>query len=508
MQIENERASSASRRLERSIQSGIRWNLVASLLGQAINVVFTLWLSRLLLPKDYGVVAIALAFSSVVDLLGQLGSTAALTQRPTLNDKYYTAAFVIMGITGSTAMLLMWVAAPLVASFYQQAEIQWILYAFALTLPFGLVRSVPVALLQRSLHFNRIAVIDFISTFLSGILAVYLASQGLGWKALVAKSIAFQLIQTISYCFLAWPRFRWELGWAEIKELLRFGIPQSLTQLVLLVGRRIDDVMIGKWIGTTSLGIYSMAYSLYLWPLANIKGRIAQVSFAALTKVQHDPQAISRYYLKLTSLTAYLSFPVIIGFGATSDLVVQLVMGEQWREVVPVLRLLGLASLFEVCISPGSVYQAVGRTDLFFRAMLATRFLTILGILVALPFGLIGVAVSLVVSGMLNFFLFNYFVGQLIPLTNRAVFGAISKSSAFSFILLVAVVGIRYLITSYVADEAELIITVLTGLTTYLTLIYWFDRKLYWRLLIWVRQKKIAGILARTGSPKRRKNQR
>jgi O-antigen/teichoic acid export membrane protein len=106
--------------------------------------------------------------------------------------------------------------------------------------------------------------------------------------------------------------------------------------------------------GTGVLGIYSLAYSLYMWPISNIKGRISQVVFAALSKIQTDPASMSKYYLKVVSLSTLLGFPIIIGFASVCDLAVPIIMGEKWLPAVAVLRILGIASLFEICVFPGA----------------------------------------------------------------------------------------------------------------------------------------------------------
>jgi O-antigen/teichoic acid export membrane protein len=467
--------------LARAINSGVSWNLVVSLLGQVVNVAVTLGLSRLLLPKDYGLMAIALSVSGITETLAAVGSTAAVTQRSKLTDQFLTGVVIVLMCSATVFLgLILWLAPPL-ARFYGQPELRHLLYALALIIPLSLLQAIPVAVLQRKMLFSKLSFIMFSGTVLSGGVALYLAYLGFSWQALVVKVLLYQLVLTTSFCLIGWPAFRWRPSLPEIKDLLRYGIPESLTQFVVVLGRRADDILIGKWIGSTALGIYSMAYSLYLWPIANIKSRIAQVVFPALTKIQHDPQQIRFYYLRLVALSANIGYPVIFGFLATGDLLVGSVMGEKWSGIIPLLRLLGVASLFEICISPGVVYQALGRTGLYLKNILITRGLNLAGITMALPFGLQAVGLSIVCTSIINFFVYNHFVGKLIPLSGKDILRTIQRSFALSGLMLVTVLAARWLMPAGLAAFVRLSLSIGTGLLFYLIVIFCFYRPLFTR---------------------------
>jgi teichuronic acid exporter len=463
---------------ENSVFSSIRWNLILSFAGQLSNIGITLVLSRLLEPNDFGIMAAALALVGLIESFGSVGSTSALTQRQTLSDQFYSAVLIIAGSSAIVMMLTIWVLSPYLASFYQNPDLKNVFLLLSLSIPFQFLETFPLAELQRRLSFDRIAITSFFSIIISGAISLYLAYAGYGWVALIVRLFLLQSIRTIYFCFVAWPKFKFAPSRKEIKELLRYGIPQSLSQFMLLFGRRIDDILIGKWMGTGVLGIYSLAYSLYMWPISNIKGRISQVVFAALSKIQTDPASMSKYYLKVVSLSTLLGFPIIIGFASVCDLAVPIIMGEKWLPAVAVLRILGIASLFEICVFPGAIYQAVGRTTTYLKTTTITRVVAVAGILIGLNFGLEGVAESVVVTSLMSFFIYNHFVGQLIPVTNLTMLRIILKNGLPSLAMLFLIVLYRLTLGDQFTPAYELAISVTIGITSYGVLIKLFHPEL------------------------------
>jgi teichuronic acid exporter len=463
---------------ENSVFSSIRWNLILSFAGQLSNIGITLVLSRLLEPNDFGIMAAALALVGLIESFGSVGSTSALTQRQTLSDQFYSAVLIIAGSSAIVMMLTIWVLSPYLASFYQNPDLKNVFLLLSLSIPFQFLETFPLAELQRRLSFDRIAITSFFSIIISGAISLYLAYAGYGWVALIVRLFLLQSIRTIYFCFVAWPKFKFAPSRKEIKELLRYGIPQSLSQFMLLFGRRIDDILIGKWMGTGVLGIYSLAYSLYMWPISNIKGRISQVVFAALSKIQTDPASMSKYYLKVVSLSTLLGFPIIIGFASVCDLAVPIIMGEKWLPAVAVLRILGIASLFEICVFPGAIYQAVGRTTTYLKTTTITRVVAVAGILIGLNFGLEGVAESVVVTSLMSFFIYNHFVGQLIPMTNLTMLRIILKNGLPSLAMLFLIVLYRLTLGDQFTPAYELAISVTIGITSYGVLIKLFHPEL------------------------------
>lgn len=452
-----------------------------SLGGQLSNVAFTLLLSRMLGPEDFGLLAAAMAVTGLIDTFGSLGSASALTQRAVLSDAFYSAVLVVVAVFTTLLMLAIGLSASFLAAFYRKTELQDVFLLLMWSIPFQALEAFPLSALQRRLAFGKIAFTNIASIVLSGAVAVWLAYNGQGWIALGMRLLLVQGIRTIVLCCYAWPKFRFQPAWPEVREFLGFGFPQSLSQFLLVFGRKIDDILIGKWMGTGVLGIYSLAYTLYIWPVSNIKGRISQVIFAAFAKIQTDRTAMGAYYLKTVSLATLLGFPVITSFLALCDLAVPVVMGEKWLPAVPVLRILGFASLFEVCVFPGAVYQAVGRTSAYLKIILITRLITASGIVIALlaGAGIHGVATSIVITSVIGFVIYNYFTQKVISIAHLPLLGVILQNSIGSLVMLGLVAACRTALHGHVPLPAELAMAALIGAAFY----GWFLRKYHPEIL-------------------------
>ncbi len=461
--------------LDVSVRSGIRWNLLFTFLGQIVAVGFTLGLTRFLVPEDYGIMAVALAFTSIIETFAGLSTLTALVRLPALTDAYLSSVLVVTLSTGLLIAVGLAVAAPHVASFYGRPDLATIFYCFSLLIPLRLVQVIPTAVMQRAFRFNHLALVSFGSMLLSGFCSLYLAYAGWGWQALLAKAVIFQVLCTLAYGLLAWPRFSWRPRREELKALMRFGGPDSISQFVLQFGRKVDDIIIGKWLGTSALGIYTLAYTLYMWPIRSIKGQVGRVVFSALALVQQDRAEISRQYLRLIGLATHLGYPLILGFLATSDLVLLLMRGSSWMGVVPVLRLLSVASLFEVCAFPGLVFQVVGQTGGYLRTVLLSRGLTVLGVVLTVPFGLMAVAGSIVVTSFVNFFIYTHSIGKLIPLKIGEAVATVARSGLGSTLMFGGVVVLRFLLSDYLVPIAELALSVVAGIGIYVFFIRRFQ---------------------------------
>ncbi|MCF0072570.1 lipopolysaccharide biosynthesis protein [Dyadobacter sp. CY261] len=454
---------------ERSVFSGIRWNLIISFGGQLSSIGFTLLLSRMLGPDDFGLLAAAMALTGLIETFGTLGSASALTQRAVVTDRFYSAVLVVTSLLATLMMLAIGFSSSFLASFYNKPQLRDVFLLLMWSIPFQAIETFPLSELQRRLAFDKIAFTNILSIVVSGVIAVWLAYSGHGWIALGARLLLVQSIRTITLCAYAWPKFKFRPALSEIKELLRFGLPQSLSQFLLVFGRKIDDILIGKWMGTSALGIYSLAYSLYVWPVSNIKGRISQVIFAAFSKIQADRAAMGNFYLKTVSLATLIGFPAIVGFSAICDLAVPVLMGDKWLQAIPILRILGFASLFEVCVFPGAIYQAIGQTKSYLKIILITRMITAMGILFALlaGYGIDGVATSIVATSLLSFLIYNHFVKKIILVGHFVLIRIILKNSIPSVAMLALILMVRYFVNGHLTPLAELALSVFIGAASY-----------------------------------------
>jgi PST family polysaccharide transporter len=180
------------------------------------------------------------------------------------------------------------------------------------------------------------------------------------------------------------------------------------------------NLLVGKAIGAHSLGIFSRAYTLMLFPLNNVSTVFGQVMFPALAREQNDIPRFRQHYLLATRLIALLTFPLMIGVAVLSEPLILLLLGRKWMEVIPILRILSLVGLFQSIISPvGWVFNALGRTKAQFQLSIILAIAFVLFMLGGLRFGILGVTYGYagwaLFSGILNLRLIGRYIGSSAP---------------------------------------------------------------------------------------------
>jgi PST family polysaccharide transporter len=227
-------------------------------------------------------------------------------------------------------------------------------------------------------------------------------------------------------------RWRPPLRWSG--QALRDLTPVSMNYLGFsvfnYVVRNLDNLLIGRYAGAQSLGLYSRAYGLMLLPATHLSRVLSRVMFPSLARLQQDHARARAVYLRAQQTIALISFPLSIGLLVTAEEFVQVLYGEPWRDTAPILRVLSMVGLMQsIGSTTGWIYQSQGRTDVMLRWSLLSALPTIPAFLVGIRWGAFGVAVAYLVRGLLLVYPNHAVPGKLIGLhftdTVRALGGVL-----------------------------------------------------------------------------------
>ena len=267
---------------------GVFWSGLARGGQHLSRLLATVLLVRLLMPEDFGLMAIAFIFMHFMMILGEMGLKPALIHGQDLNDLHYSSVFWLKVLVGTLLMLLTILAAPLIAGFYNRPDLEQILVVLSLNLVIVPLASVHQALLVKAMDFKTLAKPEIAATTLAGAAAIVAASMGLGIWSLVVQSLTFRgLTLCIVWALSDWrPRLVFSLQ--SLREVFPFGAYMTAHQLTDYGVRNVDQLLIGKLLGTVDLGFYTLAYKLMILPLQNISGVISGVAFPAFSRIHHD----------------------------------------------------------------------------------------------------------------------------------------------------------------------------------------------------------------------------
>lgn len=380
---------------------GVRWSLLAVIGRQGFQICSALVLARLLGPASYGIISVASIYIVLVTLLLDQGLSAALVQRPQLAPRAAGATVSLNLITAIVLGALTWLAAPPLADFFRVPELVPVLQILALALPLKAICIVPRAMLSRELKFRGMAVSDMVGAAAGAICGVAAALLGASYFAVVYQVIATDIVAGLILLVAAKGPAP-NLHLSEVRPLLRFSMGIFGVNALAYFSRNIDNILVGRFLGVTSLSLYGMAYRVLAVPVMLFGQTVNRVMFPVFSRTSTDRNLVSGNLLKSMQVLSMLVVPVMAFTACASPLLVHLVLGDAWAEAAPLLSVLAIAGARETIffIAP-SLMRGMGRAGLNLKYEILATVVQVTGIVVGLQFGLIWVAVGYAAGGFL-----------------------------------------------------------------------------------------------------------
>ena len=379
---------------------GMIWTFGGTGVQFVVQMLVIMALGRLLTPNDFGLMTAAGVIIVVSQIVSQIGVGPAIVQRKELNRLHERVAFTISGALGFVLGGVVWVGAPLIAGFYRIPEVEPVLRGIALLFPIDGLNTVGESLLTRQLRFRLFVTID-VASYIFGYacVGVILAWQGFGVWALVAANIGQVTLRTLGMYVATRHPVRPSLDWHAGRDLLSFGFGHSLAQIGTVLSQQGDNMVVGRWLGPTALGIYGRAYGLVVMP-ATVFGRIVnRVLFPVMSQVQDERNRLAGAYERALAIVALVSLPTSALLWVVAPEFIPALLGPQWTGVVLPFRLFTISLLFrmssqisDACTkAAGAVYSRALLQGLYAAAVIA-------GALIGQTWGVGGVAIAVSVA--------------------------------------------------------------------------------------------------------------
>jgi PST family polysaccharide transporter len=381
-----------------------------------ITIGATAVMARLLTPQDYGLIGMVAFVTSFLSTYKDLGLAAATIQRPEVSfDQISTLFWINLGVSAGITVLTAGIA-PLVAWFYGEPRLTAITVVTALGFIISGITVQHDALLRRQMRYVSLSIIGILSLISGYIVGIYLAWRGLSYWALVASQLAVALttsILTFWFC-------RWVPGMPRkntgVRSMMKFGGNLTGFATINFFSRNLDNLLIGRFWGAQQLGIYSRAYQLMMLPIDQINEPVTSVAVPALSRLEGNDEHYRLAYIRMLEKIAILTMPGIGLLLVTSDWVVAIILGPQWREVSDLLVILGIAGLVQpISNTTGWLFITQGRTQEMFHLGIISGPITIISIVAGLPWGAKGVAISYVGIHLLLINVIYFYIGRRGP---------------------------------------------------------------------------------------------
>ena len=300
-----------------------------------LRLVSLLALARLLEPKDFGLVAMALAVTGVYELLTWGGLSSASIQKDEICNKQLSTLFWINILVGLFIGLSSLIVGPLLATFYGDDRLSLVTIALAGGFVVASVGVQHSAILHRQLKYTVLAAIEVIAVACAIVVALAVALAGGGYWALVALTNTFYLVGTVAVCvYTRWVPDRpcWVPGTGS---LLTFGGTVTLNAFLLYCASNIEKVLLGRYWGPEVLGLYGRASQLISFGSNNLHAAVGPIAFSALSRLNGDHARYKRFFLKLYGLINSVTIPATIFCAIYADDIIVLALGQKWDQRHP-----------------------------------------------------------------------------------------------------------------------------------------------------------------------------
>lgn len=462
--------------LIKSAISGIKWVTFSRFIKQGLQFVTLVILAKLLAVSDFGLMSTAMIYIGFLQVIYDLGVSAALIQKKDISDNLFSSVFWLNILVGLLITIILFFSATLIAEFHGEKQLEEIIKVLSIVFVLSSIKSAQQAVIERNLNFNTISKIEIISSFLGALVGVLLAFLGYGVWSLVFQNIVLTASSSLLIWFRGNKRPNFYFSFREIKSIFKFSINLSGFNLVNYFVRNADYFLISKFIGVEALGLYTLAYKIMLYPLQNITYIISRVMYPVYSKLADDNNEFKNMFILVAKVISIITFPMMLGLMAVSDLFVNVVLGEKWNEIIPLILILTPLGLIQSVYTPaGAIFKAKDKTDIWFRWGVFSGIVTVSAFIIGLRWGIIGVAVGYLISNLILIV-----PGMKIPF--RYINLKISefiKSLSITFYCSIAMFGIvillKYLISGF-GETPELIALVILGVIIYVAGSLLFNR--------------------------------
>ena len=347
------------------MKSGL-WMSGIKVSNRLFQILMLIVLARLLSPRDFGLMGIALLSLAAVKQFTQIGINAALIHNAQSNiNSYLNTTWCLEAGRGLVLFLLLFLTAPYIAAVFGEPTATDLIRVIGLTpLVYGL-RNPAVVYFRKDLDFHKEFAYQVSGGFVQFLVGVGYALISPTVWALVLAFLATEVSRTTLSYFMhgyrPWPAFDREKAW----ELIDYGKWIAASSIVYYIYSKGDDAFVGWYLSATALGFYQYAYQLADAPSTEISETVSSVTFPAYSKLQDDPARLRSAFLATTRFTAFLTVPMAFGIALIAPSFVQVVLGQQWIPMVLTMQLLALYGLLHALTRNfGSIWKAVGRPDI------------------------------------------------------------------------------------------------------------------------------------------------
>lgn len=476
-----------SESLKNKTVKGVVWSTLERFSVAGVNFIFGLILARLLMPSDYGAIAMLAIFMAIAQTFIDSGFSNALIRKPDRTETDNATAFYFNIGVGILAYFLLYLAAPSIARFYDTPILVPLTRVMGLNLLLNSLCVVQQALLTARIDFKTQAKISLSAAIISGLVGIVFAYKGLGVWALAIQSVLASSMRTILLWILAKWRPKATFSQQSFRSLFGYGSKLLASGLLDTTYNNLYTIVIGKRFSTATLGVYSRADQWAQFLAVNITGILQRVTFPVLSTIQNEDERLRNDYRKFLKLSGFVVFPLMMGLAAVADPLTRFILTDKWADSIPLLRILCFSlMLYPIHAINLNLLQVKGRSDLFLRLEIYKKILGVATLCVTIPMGITAMCVGRVFTSWAALAMNTHYTGKLIHLGFFLQLKDYLPTLVNSFIMAAIVYGVTLTIPG---SGLQLLTGVIVGAFYYI-LSNFLLKTMEWKELILIVKRK------------------
>lgn len=405
----------AEESLKNKTVKGMGWSALENVTRLGVTFVVSIILARLLSPEEYGLIGILAIFIAIFNAIVDSGFTNALIRKQDATDTDYSTVFYTNLVLSVVLAAVLFFCARPISVFFERPELVSLTQVMSSVVIINALSIVQRVRTTKAIDFKTQTKITFISSIGSGVIGIGMAYMGYGVWALVGQQISNQLLSTIFF----WIYNKWMpklvFSWASFKEMWVFGSKLLSSSLIDTAWKEVYQVVIGKCYSPVTLGLYTRAKQFADLCSSNLTSVVQRVSYPVLSSIQDDRIRLKLAYQRVMKTTMLPTFVLMLGMAACAESMIQVLIGEQWLECVPMLQIIcTYGMLYPLHALNLNMLQVQGRSDLFLKLEIIKKIIAIgpllLGIFVDIYLMLAG---SLLIS-LISYYLNAYYSGPFL----------------------------------------------------------------------------------------------
>ncbi|WP_209577233.1 lipopolysaccharide biosynthesis protein [Sphingobacterium sp. UBA5996] len=406
--------------LKKQVATGAIWVFMDQFGVQLVSFVVNLVLARLLMPADFGTIALFNVVINICSVLINGGMSSSLVRTQSVDERDLSTVFWFNMATTALLYLLVFIAAPWIGQFYQLPILGPIIRVYSIVLIIDSFVHVQAVLFDKKLDFKTTFKVRLPSVIVGGLAGIGFALAGMGVWSLVYSALLQNLLYTLQYWFYSEWRPTFTFDRDKFNTHFAFGIRLTLSALLNVIFNNVYSIVIGKRFSETTLGYYNRAESLKNLPINNISTALNKVTYPLFAKFSNDDQQLRHAYRRVLKLVIFIVAPTISLMVIAAEPIIRLLLGAKWLPAVPYFQLMALGALFQPIHNYNlNVLQVKGRSDLYLKLEIIKKICIVVAVVVGLRYGVYGLIWGQVAVSVASLFINTHYTARFLDYSMR-----------------------------------------------------------------------------------------